>query len=655
VRALVAEFQWAWRAALLPRLQDLIPETILRALRDADPHCREYTWYNVLDTFAAARAKKLGIRPRPPRQIRCASCSGKFFEAHMPYAYILRLGADGLDVCETCMRQALSDGSPTATAEAVTAVLQTLSTALQRPPRTSDLNGRLDFKGLPRDRRPAAVQALRVKPTVPRVKELFGSWDTALAHAADSALVSLPAYEPVPPAWLTADREFTSNDPSRYLSAMGPLPEAQGGPSESYLYGAEVQSLLGTGYLALAEAALMRRRDSPFLGYLRAQLYEETARPAEATAVFDEMDRQWPDSQIARPEHRSPPRDLRTITSGPAFYQPLATLPRGNCRFVLVGGPMEYVDRRGEHCCVSGDPPEGGAAAEFSESVARMNAMVDRSAWIDVATAVGHSVISILARANQGSRPYGHLVSYITGPFRDAVKSLTGSPPKKIADDSWKICSGGRSGWIYGRNVASYVFNANAAFACTHVEDVPAACIWGWPDRSDICLQAYLDTVAAQAESPVTVILPDVPALRGFARRYVRRRSMDRVERALMEEGLYGPGSFTNKRGYIASCQFAPQLIVHPDGTEDDGIVFTSALAYLSAHHTLRLSVWDVLTDGLLREVATATQAETPSFVAEASERSDMIRWYEQGAEFQDADALLRPYRPTLLDSVLSA
>jgi hypothetical protein len=81
--------------------------------------------------------------------------------------------------------------------------------------------------------------------------------------------------------------------------------------------------------------------------------------------------------------------------------------------------------------------------------------------------------------------------------------------------------------------------------------------------------------------------------------------------------------------------------------------VLTSALAYLNARHALRLSVWEVLADALLQEVATATQAETPSFAAEASQRSDMVVWYQQGAEFEDAHALLRPHRPTLLDSVL--
>jgi hypothetical protein len=314
---------------------------------------------------------------------------------------------------------------------------------------------------------------------------------------------------------------------------------------------------------------------------------------------------------------------------------------------------MDFLDRRGEHHCVSGEPP-GGAAAEFSESIARMNAMVDGPAWVSVAASIGHAIVSMLARGNQGTRPYGHMVSYITSPFRDAVKSLTGAPPKKTADDSWKIVADGKSGWTYGRNAASYVFNAHAAFAYTQVDDAPAACIWAWPDRSDICLQAYLDTAAGHAQSPVTVILPDVPAFRSFARRYVRRESMDRVERALMEEGLYGQGSFTNKRGYITSCRFAPQLIVHPDAAEDEGVVLTSALAYLSARHALRLSVWDVLADALLREVATATEAETPSFTAEEPQRSDMIVWYQQGAEFEDAHALLRPYRPTFLDSVLS-
>src|SRR5579859_145711 len=48
LRQLVEEYQWTWRSAVLPHLETLIPEKVLRAWRDADPLCREDSWYNVL-------------------------------------------------------------------------------------------------------------------------------------------------------------------------------------------------------------------------------------------------------------------------------------------------------------------------------------------------------------------------------------------------------------------------------------------------------------------------------------------------------------------------------------------------------------------------------------------------------------------------------
>ena len=188
------------------------------------------------------------------------------------------------------------------------------------------------------------------------------------------------------------------------------------------------------------------------------------------------------------------------------------------------------------------------------------------------------------------------------------------------------------------------------------VEAAPAVCIWGWPDRSDLCLQAFLDTVAVGAPEPVTVLLPDVPAIRGFARRYVRGEHMEKTSRALLEESFYRfPGGGFGSRGDVVSAEFAPRLIVHPDGTEDDGLVLTSALAYLDARHTIRLSVWDVLGDALLRDAATATPVPAQPFSVSTSDRADMVRRYTQLREYDDASAWLRSYRPSLLDAVVSA
>lgn len=637
LRQLVAEYQWAWRRTAFSHLQALIPEAVLRAWRDSDPLCREYQWQGVLQYFAVARAKQLGLSFRPAAQKACSCCSSTFTEDGLPDRFIARLGINEIDVCQRCLGQALDvEGSKESTPETVTAVLQALSAALHRPPRTSDLTGRrLDLRGLTRDARAAAVQALRVKPTITRVRELFESWEAALAHAAAAPPVPLPEYQSPPPS-PAAVSQFVSSEPDRYRSLMGPVPDVVlDGSREPSTYLPEIYSLMGAGYLALAEAALTKlcEPDYPLFSYLLAQVLGQTARAQEAGMPG--------------------PRDIRTITSGPSFYEPLPSLPRGNVCFVLVGGPMEYVDLRGEHSCVSGVPPQGGAATELAESVARMSAMVDGELWMQAAIETGQAIIASLSRARMVPRLYGHLICYMTTPFRQIVKALTGSAPKKVAEDAWSIGPVGKSRWSYQREAAHYLFNASAGFNFMAVEAAPAVCIWGWPDRSDGCLQAFLDTVTVGAPEPVTAILPDVPAYRDFARRYVRGQRMANSERTLIEDGMYY--SATNRRGCVLAAEFAPRLVIHPDGKEDDSAQLTGAMAYLDAHHTLRLSVWDVLRDGLLREAAMAASTPPKPRPATVPDRADIVRFYGQQVEYYEKpEVRLGLFRPGLLDAVTS-
>ena len=608
IRQVVATYQWAWQIPLLLHLETLIPESFLRTWRDSDPFCREYAWQNVLLAFAWGRAGQLGISSRPALRKACSCCSRQFLESELSHRAISRQGVDALDVCEMCLRQAFyAKGSPTATPETVIAVLQALSGILRRPPRNSDLYGRLDLRALPHDTRAAAVQALRVKPALTRIKELFGSWEAAAAQAAAAAPVPLPRYDSVKPSW-PADSEFTSGNPADYRSLMGPVPEVVLDSSrDPRAYREEISSLIGTGYLALAEAALTKlcKRHDAFHDLL-AHVYGQTARDGQALDAIDAFSYRLSDREKGGViSHMLRRRDVRTIVAGPVFYEPLPSFPRGNVRFVLIGGLMEYLDRRGVHSCVSGESPPGGAEAERAESVARMSAMVDGEPWMRAATEAGQAILASLSRAGAASGLYGHQLSYVTSPFRQIVKALTGSLPKKLAEDAWNIAPVGKSRWSYQREAAHYLFNATAGFTFLSVETAPAVCIWGWPDRSDGCLQAFLDTVAADATDPVTVILPDVPAFRDFARRYARLEPMANSERTLIEDHLYRmPLNMPNKRGNILSAEFAPRLVVHPDGSEDDGALLTGTIAYLDAHHTLRLSAWDVLRDALLRGVA---------------------------------------------------
>ena len=524
LRSLVEEYQWAWCGALLPHLEELIPEAVLRAWRDSDPLCNEYSWHNVLMNFAVARATELDIRPRPAERKICPLCGNEFLESDLTHSFVARIGVQNIDVCRECLEQALyRPGSATASPDAITGVLQALSEVLRRPLRTSDLSGRFDLRRLSSNERVLAIQALRVKPSLRRVKDLFGSWSAAIDHAVVTVRIPLPEYEDLL-LLLPAISEYMSNDPAIYQSLMGSSPEIRLDPNmEIETYSGEVQSLIGTGYLSLAEAVLTQlvERDSSFY-YFFAHLYGQTARRAETRAAIAMMG--LDDGRPARPiEHTFGPRDFRTITTGPIFYQPLISSPKGCVRFVLVGGPMEYVDRRGVHRCITGEIPEGDATVELAESVARVSAMVDGQPWMQAAATIGHAIMTSLARTNTADQLYAHLVCYVSGPFRDIIKSLTGSLPKKLHEDVWSLGPVGKARWTYQVDAEKYVFNGGVNFRLIDVQAPPAVAIWGWPDRSDQCLQAFLNTVARDTSEPVTVILPDVPALRDFARRYVKR------------------------------------------------------------------------------------------------------------------------------------
>jgi hypothetical protein len=658
VREVVGQYQWAWQIPMLERLEELVPESVLRAWRDSDPFCLEYSWQNVLLAFAWGRAVQLGICSRPAARKECSCCSREFLESDLSHRAISRLGVDSLDVCERCLRQAFyAKASAKATSGVVIAVLQALSGALGRPVRSPDINGKLDLRGLSRDARGAAVRALRIRPTLARVTELFGSWEAAAAEAAAAALVPLPRYDIAKPL-LPADSEFTTGSPADYQSLMGPplavFPDLGRDPQA---YREEISSLIGAGYLALAEAALVKlcARHDVFYDLL-ARVYGQTAREGQALDAVDAFSYRLSDRERdgAR-AHLLQRRDIRTIVAGPAFYEPLALPPRGNVRFVLIGGPMEYVDRRGVHACVTGEDPPGGGEAGRAESVARMGAMVDGMPWMRAAAQTGQAILKSLSRAGAVAGLYGHQLSYVTSPFRQIVKELTGSVPKKTAEDAWALAPPGKSGWSYQREAAHYLFNAAAGFRYLTVQAAPAVCIWGWPDRSDGCLQAFLDTVAGDAADPVTVILPDVPVFRDFARRYVRMEPMTSCGRTLIEDHLYRvPPEMPNKRGTILSADFAARLVVHPDGSEDDGLLLTGAIAYLDARHTLRLSVWDLLRDALLRAVAMTAPPVPEPFVLPVSDRTDLVSWYGRNTEYDEPD-VLRPYRPTLLDAAIPA
>ena len=607
LRQLVDEYQWVWPSMARVKLEAAIPAEVLSAWRDNDTLCTRRPWSAILAQFAAARAEQLGILPRQPRQIACSCCSEEFMESHVPHTTVQRLGVNNLDVCYDCLQKALyTNGSSGSTRDVITAVLQALATALKRPPKKGDISGHINLKELTRDQRRLAIQALMVRPTTMRVEAAFGTWQAAVEHATKSPEIPLPGHAPRVPV-LSGGTEFTSTDPARYKEVIGPLPDVGVGPQRyqgDYVW--QITSLLETGYLSLAEAALSKlaRPGDPETPVQQlAYLYAQTARLDEARAVLEAT---WEDAELF--DYMLKLRDFRTITTIPAFYEPLPSVPRGNARFVLVGGPMEYADRRGGHTCVTGEPGGPDPASDRAESAMRVHAMVHSDAWLHAAAELGKTLMVTSARGETNLRAYGHLVAHANSQSQRAIKDVTGAPAKKLSEDTWTIGLAGKLRWYHQGDPRQYVFNARADYGLMTVDPAPSVSIWAWPDRSDLVLRAFTDTVTAGALEPVTVILPDVPAFRSFARRYVRRQHMTNIERTWMEETLFPHFGMTGLRhARVLSGEFAPRVVINGDGTEEDGAALASALAYLDAHHTVRLSAWDVLADPLMRDIAALT------------------------------------------------
>lgn len=658
LRRLAERRGWIWIHDLGGLLRSLIPESVLNAWITSDPLCATYAWYNILQNFAIARAKQLGFAPRSPQRRRCSECAEEFSELSVPVEYVERMGLDRVDFCGRCLELAL--GRPrndNKTPAQIAAVIQVLARELGREPTSAEVCGAVDFRPLGSEARRAVVRALALKPSAARLAAAFPSVEAALGYTGGEVGAALPPIDQrrrLPHSRPAPRVEQGEEEWPKYEALMGSLPTLSG-PLRAPLspYHEEVSVLMGMGSLALCEAALLElcERDTTFYADL-ARLYAQTARRTAAEDALNRFNHEVrrDTSSWFSSDSLPHPRDARTVTDRPIFFAPLESRPRGNVRFVLVGGRMDYLDRRGEHTCVSGE--ESGSKDSLAENVSRLSAMVESSFWIGRAVQLVQSILETVRRARAGEYQ-AHVVAYASD-VRDAVKSASGSPPKTLHEEEWSLGPNGKSRWSRERAPWRYVFNANRGFSQFDVSTSPAAAIWAWADRSAPCLQAFLDTAAVSGDLATTVVLPDIPDFRRFARAYVRRRALDNVERAFLEAALASGDPVPNMRGVVIAAEFSPQLVIHPDGSEVDGSRLTSALAYLGARHTVRLSVWDVLNDPLLSESATrdpvtVVREELPVF-----RRNEMRNWYARyRSESPDwIDAIFRPFHPRILDAV---
>jgi hypothetical protein len=178
-----------------PSLQDQLiaitsPKTI-ETWKAEDPKCAEIGWRSNLWWFAVSRANENGLTQeiRAPLKKTCPLCSQSFIEVSVSASFVQWLGIDNIDFCNSCLGKALyaHSGNDNLSKEQVLLSLQELANILQRVP-TEDYFRR----GISRlaeiceylpEERVAILEALKRKPSVNRIKELFGSWFKALVEA----------------------------------------------------------------------------------------------------------------------------------------------------------------------------------------------------------------------------------------------------------------------------------------------------------------------------------------------------------------------------------------------------------------------------------------------------------------------------------------
>lgn len=184
--------------------------------------------------------------------------------------------------------------------------------------------------------------------------------------------------------------------------------------------------------IAILERYVGLAKEPGYLGDELARLRAGETRPFK-----------WTEEQLAVD-------DERFRTQNGTFYRPLPVPATGNVRFVFVGGPMHYVDRRGDHACVSGSDIEGTEDEKTAEEVARVASMTDSEQWID-------SAVRLIDRLLKGAQRTGDddawclSVSFVTGGIRDSVRAVLGRPPVRVQDGPPRLAKPARGRWLYFR------------------------------------------------------------------------------------------------------------------------------------------------------------------------------------------------------------
>jgi len=183
----IATKQWVWDTNIYEQIVQITDPAIIDAWRGEDRLCRKYAWYNILLYFAKSRAEQLGFtkRIRKAQWKKCLLCGERFLETSLAYYYVERLGIASLDFCAPCLQDIVFQGTGdnSASEENICEYLRDLAGVLGRVPTQNFGEGKTDFLDMDTPLRVNVLRLLQTKPTIQRVKAVYGSWLNALIQA----------------------------------------------------------------------------------------------------------------------------------------------------------------------------------------------------------------------------------------------------------------------------------------------------------------------------------------------------------------------------------------------------------------------------------------------------------------------------------------
>jgi len=183
----INKWQWMWYWFIAEEIVKNTPSAVINLWKTTDPICSNYAWNNVLMYFAKSRAEASSFtrRIRYPQWKVCPLCNNKFIESSLPLPFVERLGIDHIDFCSPCLSESIypKKGNNSATKKVIVKYFQDLALIIDRIPPQNIGEGKDDFRDLNFEERLAFLRLLRSRPTLRRIKVLYGSWLNGLIQS----------------------------------------------------------------------------------------------------------------------------------------------------------------------------------------------------------------------------------------------------------------------------------------------------------------------------------------------------------------------------------------------------------------------------------------------------------------------------------------